>query len=104
MEALSKTAAIRESANAISITGRGTSWQVTGPYDFDNIRSPSTTINTTSYTKARTIATRWRARIALRMMGLLSDDVIWAVEEHDAWRDGGRLADYIATGIKAAKL
>ena len=104
MKALSKTAAIRETANAISITGRGTSWQVIGPHNFDNMRSPSTTINTTSYTKARTVATKWRAQIALHMMGLLSDNVIWAVEEHDAWRGGGRLVDYIATGIEAAKL
>ena len=104
MKAMSKSAAIRETANTISITRRGgTSWEVLGPHSVEHLCGPSTVISATSYIKARTVATKWRAQIALHMMGLLSEDVIWAVEEHDAWRDGGRLTDYIEAGIKAAK-
>lgn len=103
MQALSKTAAIRESANAISISGRGTSWQVYGPYKVTNPSGPSTTINADSYTKARRIATKWRAKVALVLMGVWSDDVMFAVEEfHDHHYGGSTLADYITAGLKAA--
>ena len=102
MQALSKTAAIRESANAISIIGRGTSWQVFGPYSFDNLSGPSTTINADSYTKARRIATQWRAEVVLELMGLLSDDVMYAVESHDYHYGGRTLADFVNAGLKAA--
>ena len=101
MQALSKTAAIRESAKAISISGRGTSWQVYGPYKFTNPSGPSTTINADSYTKARRIATQWRAKVALVMMGVWCEEVMLAVEFHDHHHDGGKLADYITAGLKA---
>ena len=102
MQALSKTAAIRESANTTSISGRGTSWQVCGPHKFTNPSGPSTTINADSYTKARRIATQWRAKVALVLMGVWSEDVMFAVEFHDHHYDGSTLADYITAGLKAA--
>ncbi len=102
MQALSKTAAIRESANVISIGISGTSWQVYGPYKLNNPSGPSTTINADSYTKARRIATQWRAEVALVLMGVWSDDVMFAVEDHDHHYGGGTLADYITAGLKAA--
>ena len=102
MQALSKTAAIRGSANATSISGRGTSWQVYGPYKVTNPSGPSTAINADSYTKARRIATQWRAEVALVLMGVWSEDVMIAVESHDHHYGGSTLADYITAGLKAA--
>lgn len=101
--ALSKTAAIRESSGVGSISGRGTSWQVYGPYHVTNLRGPSTCINTDSYAKARRVATQWRAEVALALMGHWTDDVRSAVESHgqDYYADHS-LQAYIDAGLAVA--
>jgi hypothetical protein len=76
---MSKTAAIRESAGATSIVGSGTSWQVYGPARVTNISGPSTAISADSYSKARRIATQWRAEVALALMGRWDDESRMAV-------------------------
>lgn len=101
--ALSKTAAIRESANAVSISGSGTSWQVYGPHKATNHTGPTTAVSATSYVKARRCATEWRAEVVLALMGLWSDDVQIAIGYHGINSDATTLADYIAIGLKAAK-
>jgi len=100
---LSKSAAIRESAGVGNISGRGTSWQVFGPYRVTEPTGPSTAITADSYAKARRIATQWRAEVALCLMGAWSDDVRHAVESHgcDYYADH-TLAGFIAAGLKAA--
>jgi hypothetical protein len=100
---LSKSEAIRESAGIGRISGRGTSWQVHGPYRITQPAGPSTTINADSYPNARRIATQWRAEVALYLMGAWSDDVRNAVESHgcDYYADH-TLAGFIVAGLKAA--
>lgn len=103
MQALSKTAAIRETANTASIHGRGTSWQVYGPHRVTEPGGPSTSINASSYIQARRIATQWRAEVVLVLMGVWSDDVACAVDYNGRnYGDDTSLLGYIAAGLKAA--
>ncbi len=85
--AMSMTRAIRESAGHVSIHGRGTSWIVIGPWRDDEPHGPSTESGADSYAKARLKATAWRARVALGLMGRLTEDSAWAVEvaAHDPY-------------------
>jgi hypothetical protein len=76
---LSKTAAIRQSQRTVSIHGRGTSWTIVGPHRYNDPKGPYTEMTADSYTKARTIATTWRARVALALMGKLTDEADCAV-------------------------
>ena len=103
MTALSKTAAIRESQGVGGISGRGTSWQIYGPYRITEPNGPSTTAHADSYRKARMIATKWRAEVALYLMGCWNEDVDYAVDNHgqDPWADHS-LQAFIAAGLKAA--
>lgn len=78
---MSKTAAIREAAEHVSIWGKGTSWTVCGPYRYADLRGPSTEVSADSYAKAAWVRTKWRARIALTLMGQLTDDADWIIED-----------------------
>jgi len=83
--AMSKTAAIKAARNAVGApVGRGTSWQVYGPYysTEDGLRGPSTSANADSYWKARSVRTHWVASLALSLMGWDSESIEW--ETHDA--------------------
>ncbi|MBW8832740.1 MAG: hypothetical protein JF606_25750 [Burkholderiales bacterium] len=65
---MSKTAAIREAAMHLSISGRGTRWHIYGPWCNTDPRSPSTESTADSYCKAQIKAATWKARIALALM------------------------------------
>lgn len=103
MSNISMTAAIRATKNTVSISGHGTSWQVTGPHQVTNPKGPYTTLNTTSYGRAQRAATQWRAEVVLAMMGVWTEDVMAAVA--DAAQDpyaNRTLPGLIRTGVAAA--
>lgn len=68
---MSKTAALREAAQAVHIHGRGTSWTITSPYD--KISGPVTETHATSYFEARAKAARIKASLTLSLMGKLTE-------------------------------
>lgn len=102
MTNLSKTAAIKASANTASISGTGTSWQIYGPYRVTEPKGPSTTQNADSYAKAKRIATQWRSEVALVLMGCWDTEAAAAVDmaAHDHYTS--KTVDaFIAAGLKA---
>lgn len=100
---MSKTAAIREASKYCSISGRGTSWTVYGPYRSSQPDGPSTESNADSYTKALLIRSAWRARIALHFMGRLDEDTKFAVEEaaYGGSQPMTRTRDLVDAALKA---
>lgn len=81
---MSKTAAIKAARNAVgSPCGRGTSWQVYGPYysTEEGLRGPSCSANADSYWKARAVRTRWVASLALQLMGWNSESAEWEIQD-----------------------
>lgn len=79
MKTMSKTAAIKLAQSCVGMPqGRGTSWQIHGPYRHDNLSGPSTTINATSYPNAMFKRRNWVAAIAGHLMGIPADDVYFA--------------------------
>ena len=76
---ISKTSAIRESARYVSINGRGTSWQITAPWDIGHLSGSYTDHTACSYTEAVLRARRIRANIVLHLMGALDENSSWAV-------------------------
>ena len=89
MKALSKTAAIKESKGSVSIYGARTSWTIVGPYRDNEPGGPTTESRADSYPKARLIATTWRARVALALMGKLDHEAAYAIDVAAAeyWAD-----------------
>lgn len=104
---MSRTAAIRESAGYVSLWGGKTSWTVSGPWSVLDLSGPSTTAQTDSYTKARRIATVWRAEIVMVLMGTLTrenkDDICHALYDHRCDGYTHTLTDYIAIGLENSK-
>lgn len=96
MNALSKTAALREASTAVSIHGRGTSWTIICPHD--KIDGPSTELRADSYALARAKAARAKASIALTLMGQWSDRADEAMYNADDVRDTRALVEI---GLKA---
>ena len=83
---LSKTAAIKKARGYVSMPmGRRTSWQVIGPYYFNKLNGPSTTINFDSYQKAILCRARWVAEIALELMG--KEGVCMEVYHSEYWEN-----------------
>lgn len=78
--AMSKTAAIREASAYVAIVGSGTSWEVYGPYRLSDLTGPTTSVGWDSYQKARLCRTKWRAEIALSLMGRLDDETRFGAE------------------------
>lgn len=80
MTTYSKTAALAKARTAVSAPiGRGTSWTIYGPYRYADISGPSTEGNDSSYPASAARRARWVARIALALMGRLTDDASAAV-------------------------
>jgi hypothetical protein len=75
----SKTAAVREARRHVFIQGRGTSWQITSPFDAGNLRGPYTTTNASSYFEAQALARSIKARIALTLMGKMDEHAAYAI-------------------------
>lgn len=102
-QALSKTAAIREASKHVSISGRGTSWHIYGPYRASEPSGPSTEHHADSYTKAVRIRAAWRAEIALHYMGALTEDASYAVDyaaNGAAWPTSN-MRELLEIGLKA---
>jgi hypothetical protein len=99
---MTKTEAIRQSAQHVFIHGSRTSWTVVGPHHSDDPSGPSGEFHTDSYEKARRIATGWRALIALSLMDKLDDESESAVdcENYDHYGDH-TLRGLVAKGIAA---
>jgi hypothetical protein len=74
-------AAIKAARKHVSISGSRASWHVYGPYRSSDPSGPSTEITCDSYTKARTRRTAWRAAIALALMGKLTEETEFEVEQ-----------------------
>lgn len=74
---MSKTAAIKAARQAVGQPcGRGTSWQIYGPYysTAEGLRGPTTSINADSYWSARAKRSHWVASLSLCLMGWDPDD------------------------------
>ena len=69
MANMSKTAAIKAARPMVGISGRYTSWQITGPYDCADVDGPNTSRNADSYQRAAQCRAAWVAKIALNLMG-----------------------------------
>ncbi len=69
---ITKTAAIREAASHVHIWGGDTNWTIVGPYA--ELDGPSTEMGVSNYAMAVAVRTRWVARIALDLMGVIDDD------------------------------
>lgn len=98
MQALSKTAAIREASSAVSIHGRGTSWTIICPHG--EIDGPSTELHACSYSEARAKAACAKASLAMQLMGLRTLDTdaeIYCSDDTDTRR-------LVAAGLKAARV
>lgn len=96
--AMSKTAAIRAARHAVGQpVGRGTSWQVYGPYysTENGLSGPSTSINADSYTSARAKRTQWVCSLALRLMGWNSISA-----EYAAYSESGSVEDIIKRALE----
>ena len=93
-------AAIRLAGRYVSISGSKTSWTVYGPWKDDDVHGPSTAINADSYYHARDIAVLKKARIALALMGRLTDDMRTAVdwEHYQGCRNTAKLVAAALTG------
>jgi hypothetical protein len=99
--ALSKTAAIREARTCVSIDGRGTSWNVYGPYRNSDLSGPSTSLSAASYEQARRMRATWVADIALTLMGYSDEESVG--EPHaQSWNGITRVEDLVA--MSAAKI
>lgn len=97
MNAMSKTAALKAARNAVGTPcGRGTSWQVYGPYysTAAGLRGPSTSVNADSYPKAAAMRAHWVASLALSLMGYDGDDAECAIYD-----DTGSAADLLNSAI-----
>lgn len=93
---MKKTAAIKEAESCVSIHGRGTSWVVIGPYRYDDPFGPYTETPAHSFAMAHRIRTRWRARVALSLMGRLTDESTYAIEQAT-----GPLRSVVNAGLNA---
>jgi hypothetical protein len=99
---MTKTQAINATQNTVSIWGSGTSWTLCGPYRDHDPSGPSTESHADSYPKARLCATKWRARVALGLMGKLSQESAFAVDWHaDSYNKPQTVGAMIAAGVKA---
>lgn len=94
---MSKTAAIQATRNAVAICKSGrTSFHVYGPYRVDEPEGPTTEMTADSWWAARILATRWRAEVALCLMGVGSEDAVLSVyqaSERNGIADIGGLID-----------
>jgi hypothetical protein len=103
---LSKTAAIREARRAVGrpIRVSSTSYQVYGPYRASEPNGPSTQHNYDSYPKALAGRTVWVARVAVALMGRLTDDASMAIEWAAEDRRGDPLTveSLVEEGLAAA--
>lgn len=99
--ALSKTVAIRAARTFVSAPHRrsSTDYVVYGPYRSSDPHGPSTEHQSDSYPRARAARSRWVARIALHLMGQLTEDARFAVEDGcDSW---GSIESLVDAGLKA---
>ena len=102
---LSKTAAIREARRAVGrpIRVSSTSYQVYGPYRASEPEGPSTQQSYDSYPKAALGRAVWVAEVALAMMGRLTDEAHWAIEEsaQDHYHSAHDVASLVEAGLAA---
>ena len=97
---MSKTAALYVASRAVSNPiGKHTSWVVVGPYDYNDPDGPYTEVGADDYFKARECAARWKAKIALSLMGELTDHAEYMIED----ADGGTVAQLLAIGLATAR-
>lgn len=79
MKTMYKTAAIKLAQSYVGMPqGRGTSWQIHGPYRYSNLSGPTTSISATSYPQAILKRRNLVAFIAGHLMGLPAADVYFA--------------------------
>ncbi len=97
MTHMSKTAAIKEARPMVGISGRHTSWQITGPYDCANPDGPNTTRNADSYQRAAQCRATWVAEIALNLMGVPMRDADGFPVEVEAGGNIDEIVAYYAT-------
>lgn len=97
MQALSKTAALREAASAVSIHGSGSSWIIIHPYD--EIDGPCAETSADSYWAARAKSARIKAVLALSLMGRLTDRADCAIYSE---MDVKSTAGLVEIGLRAA--
>lgn len=102
MQAISKTAALREASRYTNIYGRGTSWTVTGPYRCSEPDGPGTSHSCDSYTKAAACRALWTAEVALCLMGRADLLDALGLDDNDAWRNSDNSARGRVSRVLAA--
>jgi len=102
MNTTSKTAAIREASGYCAIAGQRTSWHIYGPYRYSDPHGPSTEMTADSYAKAVAIRTAWRARIALALMGRLTEDTACKVDEARHYPTSAMVGSGVANLVRFA--
>ena len=95
----SKTAAIREARNTVSMPTRrsSTDYVVYAPYYDVQPDGPYTELQASSYPKAVAMRSRKCACIALALMGKLDDEAIYAIE----YMESGSVGALVAAGLAA---
>jgi len=80
--ALTKTQAIKTARGYVSTPIRcdDRAYVVCGPWDDNKPNGPSTEYQANNYFRARTVRTRWVARVALALLGLLDGDAMHFVD------------------------
>lgn len=83
---MSKTAAIKAARKAVSAPIRhdSTSYSLIGPWDWSELRGPTTEKTATSYEDALSKRARWVASIALSLMGKMDDEGVAAYAIFDS--------------------
>ena len=99
MTEMSKTAAIKAARPMVGISGRRTSWQITGPYDCAKVDGPNTTRNSDSYEGAAQCRAVWVAEIALALMGRPMRDADGFPIEIEAGGSINEIVTYYAAGL-----
>lgn len=101
----SKSSAIRAARSYVGrpIRVSSTSYHVYGPYRASEPEGPSTQQSYDSYPKAALGRAVWVAEVALAMMGRLTDEAHWAIEEsaQDHYHSAHDVASLVEAGLAA---
>lgn len=100
---MNRKEALRIAQDAVGApVGNRTSWQVSGPYYYDQPSGPCTSSNHDSYAKALRAAAAWKAEIAITLLGG-GEDQCYVVEKAffaNPWEAAPDWRDVVRTALK----
>jgi len=96
---MTKTQAIKTARTYVSTPVRrgDRAYVVCGPWDDNKPNGPSTDYRDDNYFRARAVRTRWVARIAIGLMGLLDEDAMHFVDNISETTIEGIVNAYLET-------